>query len=220
MKNISIIISNKEHPVFSEVLKWSLQQNTLDIEVVNSVSELREEGDFLFLVSCSEIINVTVRSRFKHCLVLHASDLPKGRGWSPHVWDILHGADTLTLSLIEAEDKVDTGKIWLKERIHLDGTELYKEINHKLFKAEINLIDKAINRCRSITPVEQSNIHTINYHPKRTKSDGELDKNKTIMEQFNLLRVSDNDRYPAFIKIHGQKYTVKLEKVANSENEP
>ena len=52
-----------------------------------------------------------------YTLVLHASDLPDGRGWSPHVWDVISGKSSLTLSLINAEDSVDTGHIW-KKRIY------------------------------------------------------------------------------------------------------
>ena len=68
---------------------------------------------------------------FQQCLVLHASDLPKNRGWSPHVWSILNGENDITLSLLEAEDKVDMGRIWKKAKIKLnienmlDGTERF-----------------------------------------------------------------------------------------------
>ena len=40
-------------------------------------------GDILFLISCSERIGDAYRQKYRHVLVLHASDLPKGRGWSP-----------------------------------------------------------------------------------------------------------------------------------------
>ena len=66
-------------------------------------------GDILFLVSCSEIVKKDIRMKFRHTLVLHASSLPKGRGWSPHIWEILNGADQIVISLLEAEDKIDSG---------------------------------------------------------------------------------------------------------------
>ena len=40
-----------------------------------------------------------------------------------------------------------------------------------------------------------------------------LDPNKTIVEQFNLLRIVDNDRYPAYFNWLGQDYIMKIEKV-------
>jgi len=43
-------------------------------------------------------------------------------------------------------------------------------------------------------------------------SDSELDAHKTIEEQFNLLRISDNDRYPAYFTKHGFRYILKIYK--------
>jgi methionyl-tRNA formyltransferase len=54
------------------------------------------------------------RAKYDSSLVLHASDLPAGRGWSPHIWAITNGAESVTLSLLEAEDQVDSGRIWKK----------------------------------------------------------------------------------------------------------
>jgi len=54
-----------------------------------------------------------------HTLVLHASALPKGRGWSPHIWGIVQRDDYITLSLIEAEEEIDTGRIWKQKRINI-----------------------------------------------------------------------------------------------------
>ena len=50
------------------------------------------------------------------------------------------------------------------------------------------------------------------FYRKRTPSDSCLDINKSINEQFNLLRVVDNERYPAFFKKNNIKYVVKIYK--------
>ena len=39
-----------------------------------------------------------------------------------------------------------------------------------------------------------------------------IDIDKTFREQFNLLRVVDNKRYPAFFYFKNQKYVIKIEK--------
>ena len=144
-------------------------------------------------------------------MVLHASDLPKGRGWSPHIWSVVNGENQITLSLLNAEDAVDTGAIWQKIKIPLDGTELYNEINHKLFKAELELISWACKNIKSAKATPQIETKT-EYYRKRTPADSEIDASKTIVEQFNLLRVSDPNRFPAYTYINGKKYKVTLEK--------
>jgi UDP-4-amino-4,6-dideoxy-N-acetyl-beta-L-altrosamine N-acetyltransferase len=49
------------------------------------------------------------------------------------------------------------------------------------------------------------------FYPKRTPKDSELDINKTIQDQFNLLRIVDNDNYPAFFELEGQRYRLTVE---------
>ena len=52
-----------------------------------------------------------------------------------------------------------------------------------------------------------------NYMKKRTPADSEINLEKNILEQFNLLRIVDSDRYPAFFYNHGYKYQIKIKKV-------
>ena len=101
---ITILNSTADHPVNTWLIKWiEKYQNYHQISLVRSKHELIG-GDILFLISCSELIDKQDREKFKKTLVIHASDLPKGRGWSPHIWEIIHGADEITLSLLEAVD--------------------------------------------------------------------------------------------------------------------
>lgn len=36
--------------------------------------------------------------------------------------------------------------------------------------------------------------------------------NKTIREQFNFLRVVDNERYPVYFELNGMQFVLKIEK--------
>lgn len=165
----------------------------------------------LFLISCHEIVGMDIRSRYQATLVVHASDLPSGRGWSPHIWQILGGGNRITVSLLEAEDAVDSGAIWAKRDFQLDGHELWDEINEKLFAIEIELMDFAVDNFGGICPNPQPAQGT-SYFPKRTPEDSRLDPSKSIREQFNLLRVCDPDRFPAFFELNGHRYRLMIEK--------
>ncbi len=212
MLKVTLLCSDTKHPVFKALKLWEeVNQQDYDIEILTSVNEIKRNGTLLFLISCSEIVKKQHRDFFEHTLVLHASDLPKGRGWSPHIWAILNGANELTLSLLEAEDKVDTGAIWKKLRIPLDGNELYDEINEKLFAAELQLITWACENVDSVAPVLQDESAT-NYLRKRTPEDSEVDISQSLESQFNLLRVCDPERFPAYFYKNGCKYKIKIEK--------
>ncbi|NQY86537.1 MAG: UDP-glucuronic acid dehydrogenase [Colwellia sp.] len=223
MLKISIICSDPEHPVNIVLNDWiEINRTNYELQLVECASNLREQGDFLFLISCSEFVKKNIRDRFNHTLVLHASDLPHGRGWSPHIWEILNGAQYITLTLLEAADSIDSGKIWVKEQIPLAGSELLEEINTLLFTAEIKLIEFAINQYVDITPAVQPLNISPSYYPKRNPKDSRIDINKTLDSQFNLLRVCDNERFPAFFERNGYHYAVKIEnlgKIGNRKND-
>ncbi|CAM2980370.1 formyltransferase family protein [Pseudoalteromonas distincta] len=212
MLRVTLICSDKNHPVFKCLEIWKeVNSKKYTIDLFTSINEVSARGDILFLVSCTEIVKTHHRELFDHTLVLHASDLPKNRGWSPHIWAVINGESKIVLSLLEAEDKVDTGRIWKKIDIQLDGTELYDEINKKLFDAELLLLSWACENINNVKPHAQDEIAS-NYLRKRTPEDSELNINQSLKEQFNQLRVCDPERFPAYFYINGCKYKIKVEK--------
>jgi methionyl-tRNA formyltransferase len=210
---ISILCSDCHHPVVNYLREWSQEISIKghDVSIVFDKSELLG-GDILFLVSCSQVIRDSEKNKYKSILVLHASDLPNGRGWSPHIWSILNGESLITVSLVEAAVPVDSGSIWLKTTFSLEGHELIDEINKKLFEAELYLMTEAISQFAYIKPTIQIG-EPGKYMRKRTPEDSKIDPYKSISEQFNLLRVVDSARYPAFFEYKGIQYLIKIEKV-------
>ncbi|MTZ15522.1 UDP-glucuronic acid dehydrogenase [Pseudomonas sp. JL972] len=208
---ISLLCSDERHPVNKYLHSWMVRrQSTHQIELVRKKSEL-SGGDILFLISCSEIVDADDRSAYRASLVLHASDLPRGRGWSPHIWQIIEGAEEITLSLLEAEDRVDSGRIWRKIKFPVPKHALWNEINERLFTAEIELIDFAVQEYSSINPVEQDASIEPTYYPRRSPAESKIDPKQSIASQFDKLRVCDPHRFPAFFELHGKKYKIILE---------
>jgi len=214
---ISILCTDPNHSVNNSLQAWveDMSSKGHTATLVFDKAEL-PGGDILFLVSCSQMIRDAERQKYKATLVLHASDLPMGRGWSPHIWSILGGANQITVSLLEASEPVDSGAIWLKTKFALEGHELLPEINTKLFAAELLLMTQAVEKFEAIKPIEQVGEPGV-YMPKRSPADSQLDPYKTIAEQFDLLRVVDSQRYPAFFNYRGKRYLIQIEKVENDE---
>lgn len=211
--NITILCSSSSHPVNRMLDRWMVENQACHvISLVRQKAELCG-GDILFLISCGEKISREDRQSFGKVLVIHASDLPQGRGWSPHIWSLLSGASSITVSLLEAEDAIDSGAIWKKVVVPVPKHALFDEINDLLFEAESQLMSFAIEAFYSVTPEPQNGCVEPCYYPRRTPQDSELDAQKSIAEQFDLLRVCDPQRFPAFFKLHGHTYKVIVEKV-------
>lgn len=210
---IDFLCSDSQHPI-NEYLLPTVEQLSLfhQTGVFRKKCELLG-GDILFLISCSEIVERKIREKYSYCLVLHASDLPVGRGWSPHIWAIINGCKEITLSLLEAEDQVDSGRIWKKIVLHIPLHALWDEINSIVFTEEMNLIHFAIEACDRIQPVEQSKNIESTYYPRRMPEDSRIDPEKSISSQFDRIRVCDPDRFPAFFSLRGYRYKLILEKI-------
>lgn len=212
---VSILCTDPRHPVNEWLERWIVAvADRADARLCRDRGEVGS-GDFLFLVSCQQLVGDEVRNRFRHTLVLHASDLPAGRGMSPHVWALIGGARELVLTLLDARDPVDSGDIWQQRRIPLQGGELYDEINAALFDAELELMSWAIDHCDGARPRPQSGEPS--FYRRRTPEDSRIDPQRPIAEQFDLLRVADPQRYPAFFEYRGRRYKILIERMESPQ---
>ena len=210
---ITLLCSDPSHPVNAHLLRWiELNRSVHDISIVRSKKDLGG-GDVLLMISCSEIISSLDRMAYRASLVLHASALPYGRGWSPHIWQIIKGAENITLSLLEAEDAVDSGRIWHQITLPIPKHALWDEINEQLFNAELTLIDLAVKEFDTVIPVEQNQSIEPTYFPRRKPVDSKIDPELSIATQFDLIRVSDPIRFPAYFYLRGHKYKLILEEI-------
>ena len=213
---IDVLCTSEDHPVVPHLQSWCEAQSAHDAQLHFDLDALRG-GDILFLISCSVLISSEIRQRYGHTLVLHASDLPKGRGWSPHIWEIIAGADAIVLSMLEAEDAVDTGAIWAKLNLNIPKTALFDEINAILFDGETRLMSKAIEMISNGEAATPQDEGRASYWPKRTPADGKIDVDRSLADQFDALRVADPDRYPAFFEHRGARFEISLRRIADGD---
>ena len=90
----------------------------------------------------------------------------------------------------------------------LNGTELSDEIRNIQGKQFLNIIKKFLIKYPNIKSKKQ--IRKGNFNKRRYSKDSQLDINKTIKQQFNHLRINDNELYPSFFYYKGQKYIIKI----------
>lgn len=168
-----------------------------------------QAGEILVLLSCEKILKDL--SLNKHNLIVHESALPEGKGWAPLTWQVLEGKNNIPITLFEASEKVDAGPIYYQDEINLEGHELNPEIRHIQGKKTIEMVLRFIDDYPNVKGVPQDDNQEF-FYIRRNPKDSQLETNKTLDEQFNLLRVCDNERYPAYFVKNGHKYLLKIEK--------
>lgn len=166
--------------------------------------------DIVILLGFTKIINSKLLKKNKLNITIHESNLPRNRGFSPIQYQILENKNIIDICLIELKNKVDSGDVLKKSKIYFKGNELYDEIRLIQSKKTFQLIFKFLNDFPNFNRKKQ--IGKSNFLTRRNSKDSELDINKTIKENFNLLRINNNKEWPSFFKLRGTTYIIKIYK--------
>ena len=207
---IQILVDNPNSwiiPYLKNLVSSIKQKKNCYVKLINSHEDV-ESGDVLCLLSCEKKFNKLNLNKYN--LVVHESDLPEGKGWSPLTWQVIEGKKNIPITLFEANSLIDSGNIYEKINIKTSGYELIDELRFLQVEATTKLILNFIEKYPNIKGEKQKGKES--FYCKRTKNSSELNILESINDQFNLLRVCDNERYPAFFIIDNVKYLIKIYK--------
>ena len=125
-------------------------------------------------------------------------------------WQILDGANCIPVTLFEAVAQLDAGKIYLQKQIDLQGHELVEEWRFLQAKATFDLCLDWLDRYKEVVVAAKPQIGESSHYRRRRPADSRLDTDRSLEEQFNILRVVDNMRYPAFFKMGGRSFCLHV----------
>ena len=193
-------------------LKHILRKKNNTVKIICDHKSI-SKADISFVLSYYKIIPTRFLIKSKMNLVIHESDLPLGRGFAPLTWQILNGRNKIIFSLlnINSSSKIpDSGNILLKSKIKLRGDELIDEIRN----LTVNLYKKMINKFFGfkIDFKGKKQNGQATYFKRRRLKDSKIKVNQNIKKIFNLLRVVDNTKYPAFFSYKNNKYFLRVSK--------
>jgi len=197
---------NKWIEIYLKKFNFGLNNKFL-FKITNNYKTIKKQ-DLVFVLSYTKILPDSFLKRNKLTLVVHSSKLPKDRGFAPLTYKVLQNSNIIFFSLFQVVKKVDSGNIFLRTKLKLNGTELYDELRKKQAETILNLIKKFLFKYPLIKSSVQSG--KTNYNKRRYPRDSELDINKNIKSQFNLMRVSDNEKFPIFFYHKSVKYILKI----------
>lgn len=207
--NVTFLLDKNNNWIELFLLNSTLIKDNDEYTINISYNHLEVQNqDIVFILGYTKILNDAFIKSNKLNLLIHESALPKGKGFAPVQWQILEGAKFIPVCLIEATNEVDSGDIIYKHKIKLSGFELYEEIREKQAEATIKIISEFLKIYPDFNREKQSGLDS--FYRKRRINDGELDIDKSIKQQFNLLRIGNNEGWPSFFYYEGKKYLLKI----------
>ena len=163
----------------------------------------------IFILGYTKKLNITYLKRFQYSLIVHESDLPKGKGFSPVKYQILENKSKINISLIKCDNKIDSGDIFEKSYFIIKPTDIYDEIKKKQFLATKRIIVKFLNKYPKVKTKKQKGKST--FYRKLTSKDDEINPKKSIFSQFNLLRSTDYNKFTNYF-FTKKKFYIKIHK--------
>lgn len=208
---------------FTPVKEFALQNNlpVLQPEKVKDENFIRQlisyKPDLFVIVAFrilpKEVFTIPREGSFN----LHASLLPKYRGAAPIQWAIINGERETGVTTFKLEEKVDTGKIYLQEKISIKDEDNFGSLHDKMSIVGAEAVLKTVYLIENgyDNLLEQNNNAAIPA-PKISKRIAQIDFGQSALNVHNLIRALSP--YPGAYFYHNDKL-IKVYRSKISETE-
>ena len=210
---ICILLNKLEEYHFDDLIKKYLPSEKFDIEIKEKFPENASFYHLIIPWNYHKIIKNV--KNFGNVVIIHSSDLPKGRGWAPLYYSFKDDMPHYTMTCIFAHENVDQGNIILKASFPIlpqyTATFLRKIDNELSFL----LIKKILEKW------PDGNINSIaqegepSNRSRRFPNDNKINTNDTLKQLLPHLRGVEK-KSPAFFFHEGVKFLIEI----NPETEP
>ena len=181
---------------FTPIKEFAVQNNipVLQPEKLKSnqqfVEELKSFNADLFVVVAfrilpREVFAIPPKGSFN----LHASLLPKYRGAAPIQWALIKGEKETGLTTFKLEEKVDTGNLYLQEKVEIKPGDNFETLHDRLSELGSKVVLQTVEMIDSGNfQLQKQNDSLASPAPKITKEICEIDWKKSAEEIHNLIR--------------------------------
>ena len=209
MKEVAFLFDKNNDWIFHHIPESILRSKTFKFHTFFEHEKIRS-FEIVFVLGYTKILKEPFLTNNKNIFLVHESNLPSGKGFSPVQWQILEGKNTIKISLIKLSQELDGGDIIKQMNMILDGTELYEEIRLKQATVTFKIIENFLKQYPNFKSKPQSGKST--FYRKRKITDSELNINEKLKDLFPLLRIGNNEKWPSFFKFKGNTYIIKIYK--------
>jgi methionyl-tRNA formyltransferase len=190
-------------------------ENLKDPEFINKLKELN--ADLFIVVAFRMLPEVVWKIPAIGTINLHASLLPDYRGAAPINHVIINGESVTGVTTFFIDEKIDTGRILLREEIQIFPFENAGDLHDRLMKHGARLVIKTLDDIvgNKVTPIPQSQLispgKTLRTAPKILPEFCLIDWNKDSESIHNLIRgLAPYPCAKSFFKKDSSKYSFKI----------
>ncbi|MEJ5261964.1 MAG: methionyl-tRNA formyltransferase [Ignavibacterium sp.] len=206
----------KQFAIENNILVYQPEKLKGNTEFIEQMKSLNPD---LFVVVAFRILPKEVFEIPKYgSFNLHASLLPKYRGAAPIQWALINGENETGLTTFKLAEKVDTGNIYLQEKVSIYPEDNFGTLHDRLSELGADIV------MRTIEMIESGNYKLIQQDdslaspaPKITKETCKIDWNKTAQQIHNLVR-GLSPHPAAFFVMNEKLYKVYKTKVLDEHD--
>lgn len=152
------------------------------------------------------------------CINVHGSILPKYRGASPIQSALINGERETGVTIMEMIDKMDAGRMMVKETFLIDEEDNYTSLCEKISDAGLKALRKAIPLIENKTiTMEEQDESKATYCYKITKDDEHLDLSKPADEVVSWIR-GLSETPGAYVLLNGEVFKIYRAKAINDKD--
>jgi methionyl-tRNA formyltransferase len=170
---------------------------------------LERSPDVALVLAYGRILPPAVLSAPRRgCMNLHASLLPRWRGAAPINWAIAHGDTETGVCLMQMDEGLDTGPVYVRRAIPIGAEETAGELSERLASVAAQLVREELARAvdGALDAVPQEH-ETATYAPPLERQHGALNFSSTARALVNLVRALA-PRPGAHTLLHGRPFKV------------
>jgi len=216
-KEVDFILASckMSHYVFLDNLtlntssRWSFASNQTELEKQIDFSTPKK----IFFLHWNWKVPKNITDSIE-CICFHMTDVPYGRGGSPLQNLILRGHTSTKLSALKMEESLDTGPVYLKKELSLEGSA--RQIFRRVYHAALPMIVDIVLNNFKLFPQKSSNEEIF---IRRKPYESEISKDTCESEElYDYIRMLDDNTYPnAFISF--ATFKIKFTNAVKNGNE-
>lgn len=164
------------------------------------------------------IDNYTINHCNGNVIGVHASLLPRYRGFAPLVWAMINGESKTGVTLFYIREGIDSGNIIAQKEIHIMEEDYISDLLSKVEDITLEILEENYFSIISeeIISIEQ-NESEASYCSIRYPSDGLINWRNSNKDVYNFIRAQSNPYPGAYIYINNTKIIIEKSKIFPNE---